>query len=324
MKRFLLRVLTAIQLTRLTMAFGAVADMWLVILLTRSQPEYVYLPASELPLAGALAVGAVVAVGLFSFGGALNDLLDARHDSAFSPQRPIPAGRVRVGQAAVLTLGALLVAMVTSAAFGTAGIVLTALVAAGILFYDAAGKHVPAVGLVVIGLVHAVHMLIPNHQLTFMLPVWLSMTHATAVATAIYLLEEKRPLLTPRAGAALAAGWVAWSAAILLAGWWQSDSGGFWPESLTSGGMAWPVLAVVGFLWIARRKTAGLDRAAAAEKLRRYGSLWPCIYAVAWMLAINRPREALGIAAFALLGVTSMVVVREVTALANRPIVYRR
>ena len=324
MKRFVLRILTAIQLTRLTTAFGAIADLWLVILITRASDQYGYLRTSELPIAGVLLVGAVVAIGLFGFGGALNDLLDARHDSAFSPNRPIPAGRVRAGQAVVVTLGSLLIAMVASAIFGTAGIVLTALAAAGILFYDAAAKHIPSVGLLVIGLVHAVHMLIPNHQLTFTLPLWLAMTHATAVAAALYLLEEKRPPLTPRAIAALVAGWFAWSIVILVFGWWQAGDGGFWPRSLTAGGMAWPVLAIVLFVWLVRRKTRGLDRASAAEKLRRYGSLWPCVYAVAWLLALDLPKDALGIAVFAAIGVASMIAVREITALASRPVAYRR
>ena len=46
-----------------------------------------------IPLSGVLLVGAVVAIGLFGFGGALNDLLDARHDSAFSPN-PAETGRM--------------------------------------------------------------------------------------------------------------------------------------------------------------------------------------------------------------------------------------
>jgi len=317
-------MLTAIQLTRVTMAFGAVADLWLVVLITREAPEYAYLPASRLPFAGVLFVGAMVATGLFAFGGALNDLLDARHDGTFSPQRPIPAGRVRSGQAAVVTLGALLVAMVAAAAFGTAGILLTALAAAGILFYDAVGKHVPAMGLLVVGLVHAVHMLIPNHELTFTLPIWLAATHAVAVATALHLLEDKRPALTPRALAALAAGWLTWSILLLGRGWWQADEGGFWPSSLTAGGLVWPLLAVGGFAWFVRRKTRGLPAASAAEKLRRYGSLWTCLYAVAWLLALGEVRAALGFAGFAACGIATIIAIREVTALANRPVAFRR
>lgn len=323
-RRTVLRMLTAIQLTRVTMAFGAVADLWLVVLITREGPEYAYLPAARLPLAGVLFVGAAVAVGLFAFGGALNDLLDARHDGAFSPHRPIPAGRVRSGQAAVVTLGALLVAVVAAAAFGTAGILLTVFAAAGILFYDAAGKHVPATGLLVIGLVHAVHMLIPNHELTFTLPVWLAATHAVVVATALHLLEDKRPALTPRAIAALAIGWIGWSVLLLGRSWWQAGEGGFWPSSLNMGGLAFPLLAVGGFAWFVRRKTRGVPAASAAEKLRRYGSLWTCLYAVAWLLALGRVKAAVGFAMFAFCGIGVMIAIRELTALANRPVAYRR
>ena len=317
-------MLTAIQLTRVSMAFGAVADLWLVVLITRDAPEYAYLPAARLPFAGVLLVGAAVAMGLFAFGAALNDLLDARHDRAFSPQRPIPAGRVRSGQAAVVTLGALLVAMVAASAFGTAGILLTALVAAGILFYDAVGKHLPAMGLLVIGLAHGVHMLIPNHELTFTLPVWLAATHAIAVATALHLLEDKRPALTPRAIAGLTLGWLASSILLLGRGWWQAGEGGFWPASLSAGGLVWPLLAVAAFVWLVRRKTKGLPAASAAEKLRRYGSLWTCLYAVAWLLALGQVRAALGFAAFGACGIAAMIAIRELTALANRPVAYRR
>lgn len=317
-------MLTAIELTRVTMAAGAISDLWLVILITRADDAYSYLPVYRLPLAGVLAVGAVLALALFAFGGALNDLLDARHDRAFSPHRPIPAGQVRSGQAAVVTLGALLVAMVASSAFGSAGIVLTALAAAGILAYDAAGKHIPALGLFTIGLVHAVHMLVPNHQLTFTLPVWMVMTHAIAIATALYLLERKRPPLTPRAIAAVALGWLAASVAILGASWWQAAPEGFWPAGLTPLSLAWPLVAIAGFLLLLRHKLRGAGRQAAAEKLRRYASIWQIVYAVAWLLALGLGGEALGMAAFAAAAVLGMIAIRELTALLARPLEYRR
>ena len=104
--------MTAIQLTRLTMAFGAVSDVWFVIFYTRARPEYTAVPVHAMHLMPALLAGVVVAVGLFAYGAALNDVLDARHDSTFSPDRPIPAGRIRLGQAAVVTVGALMVAVV--------------------------------------------------------------------------------------------------------------------------------------------------------------------------------------------------------------------
>jgi 4-hydroxybenzoate polyprenyltransferase len=47
----------------------------------------------------------------------LNDVLDVRHDSAFSPERPIPAGRIKVGQAIIVTVSALIVAVIAGAAW---------------------------------------------------------------------------------------------------------------------------------------------------------------------------------------------------------------
>ena len=95
---------------------------------------------------------AAVAVGLLSYGASLNDVLDARHDSAFSPERPIPAGRIRYGQAIVVTVGALIVAMLgglmlslgnlgaREPSMGAVG--MTLLTATSILFYNAAGKYI--------------------------------------------------------------------------------------------------------------------------------------------------------------------------------------
>ena len=40
MQKFFVKLLTAIRLTRLTMAFGAVSDIWFVILLTRVSGDY--------------------------------------------------------------------------------------------------------------------------------------------------------------------------------------------------------------------------------------------------------------------------------------------
>ena len=92
MRRTILRLVTAVQLTRLTMAYGAIADVWLVILLTRADPAMADRPVSQLPIALALAAGLAVAVGLFTFGATLNDVLDARID------RDVEAGNGQSGQ----------------------------------------------------------------------------------------------------------------------------------------------------------------------------------------------------------------------------------
>ena len=104
------------------MAFGAVSDVWFVILLTRAgRDEYELVEVSQMPLGAALLAGAVVAIGLFAYGASLNDVLDMRHDSAFSPDRPIPAGRIKLGQAIVVTVGALIIAVLAATAMGIAG-----------------------------------------------------------------------------------------------------------------------------------------------------------------------------------------------------------
>jgi hypothetical protein len=319
-RRFLLRLITAIQLTRLTMAFGAVSDLWFIILLTRALPEYAGVEVHSMDLLGALAAAAIVAVGLFAFSSSLNDVLDARHDSAFSPERPIPAGRIRVSQAIVVTAGSLMVAVVAGLAFGKVPLLLTVLTAAGILFYNAAGKHVPAIGLIVIGLVHALHMLIPNPQLTFTLPVWLVMTHAIGIAAAVHVFEDKRPRLSRHAIAGTVAGYVFWSVVIIGSGVWR---GSLWPPETSPLGLAWPFLAVVGFIVVARRKTARVPGRSAAEKIKRYGAMWQSLYGAAWLLALGLVTPAMWIGALAIAGFITMTIIREAYGLTGRPVAYR-
>ena len=112
------RILDAFQLTRLSLAFGAVCELWLVTLLTRADPRYVHLPVYHMPLWKALVCTGVVSVGLFAFAASLNDLLDVRHDRRFSPDRPLAAGRIRTSSAALLSFGALMAAVVCARALG--------------------------------------------------------------------------------------------------------------------------------------------------------------------------------------------------------------
>ena len=312
--------MTAIQLTRLTMGFGAVADIWFVILLTQGRAEYVYVPVHSMELAPALVVGAIVAIGLFAYGASLNDVLDARHDSAFSPDRPIPAGRIKVGQAVVVTVGSLIVAVLAGAQLGTWALRITLLASAAILFYNAAGKYVPAVGLVTLGLIHAAHMFIPNHQLTFTLPVWLVMTHSVGIAATVHVLEDKRPRLTRRTVIALFLAWVGWSAIILGGGAW---GGGLWPADAEWPQAMWPIAAVVGFMAIGWWKASSATGRAAAEKLKRYGAMWHGLYGAGWLAAVGLGQQAIALLVFALVGFAAMTLIKEVSGLATRPLAYR-
>ncbi len=320
MPTLLVKLTSAIRLTRLTMAFGAVSDVWFVILLTRASGAYPGVEVSQMPPALALAAGAVVAIGLFAYGASLNDVLDVRHDTAFSPDRPIPAGRIKLGQAIVVAIGALIITVVASAAMGRLALWLMLVVAATILFYNAAGRFIPSVGVVTIGLIHAAHMLIPNAHLSFTLPVWLIMTHAMGIAAAVHILEDKRPRLGPRGVAALGLGWLFWSALIIGLGAWRGE---LWPAQTPWWVVSWPVVAVVGFVMIAVWKAGGVPGSAGAEKLKRYGAMWQALYGAAWLIALGYEAQAAGLALLAIGGFAAMTMIKEITGLTGRPIAYR-
>ena len=76
-------------------------------------------------------------------------------------------------------------------------------------------------------------------------------------------------------------------------------------------------------MFIARWKTRGVVGRVAAEKLKRYGAMWQSLYGAAWLLALGMRREAVWIGLFAVLGFTSMTLIKEVTGLTGRPIQYR-
>jgi UbiA prenyltransferase family len=323
-RRIVLRFITAIQLTRLTTAFGAMSDIWFIILYNKSpriEGEYMSLQSLlTMPLPAALLAGAVVAVGLFAYGASLNDILDVRHDSAFSPDRPIPAGRIKLGQAVVVTVGALLLALLGSWALGEHSFLVALLTAAVILFYNAAGKFIPAVGIVTIGLIHAAHMFIANPQLTFTLPVWLVLTHAMVIASLVHVLEDKRPRMTRRAVVATLFGWVTWSVVILAAGMMRDEP---WPPGLRVTGLLWLLGAVVGFIAVSWWKARRVRGIAAAEKLTRYGAMWQSLYGAAWLMALGMTGEATFIFIVAVLGFTAMTLIKEVVGLSGRPVTYR-
>jgi 4-hydroxybenzoate polyprenyltransferase len=314
------KLITAIRLTRLTMAFGAVSDVWFVILLTRAEPAYTGVEVSQMPLAIALIAGAVVATGLFAYGASLNDILDVRHDSTFSPDRPIPAGRIKLGQAIVVTVASLLITVVAAAPMGRLALWIMLLVAAAILFYNAAGRFIPAVGMVTIGLIHAAHMMIPNAHLSFTLPVWLVMTHAMGIAAAVHVLEDKRPRLGPRGIAGVVVGWLFWSALVIGYG---VMCGGIWPEAVPLWRIIWPITAVAGFVAVSLWKAGAVRGAAAAEKVKRYGAMWQALYGAAWLMALGLEVQAAWLGAVAVAGFVVMTAIKEIAGLSGRPVVYR-
>ena len=316
------QVMEALKLTRFSVAIGAIADICLVLLITKHDSAYVGTSVYLLPWWSALLASAVVAVGICAFAASLNDTIDARHDATFHPNKPIPSGWIPIAQAVVLLVCSLLIALLAASFLGAWPVRIGLLTAAAILFYNVVGKHVPAIGIVTIGLIYASSMLIANVELIFTLPVWLIMTHAMVCAMAMYRLEDKRPKISVRGWVGIFLGWLFWS--LVLFSGPLARNGSLLPEGMDVEQLLWPLGAVAGFAltvrWKLIRAKTGII---AAEKIRRYGALWECMYASAWLMALQMYWPAFWMCMFAVVSAVVVMVVKEATGATGKPISWR-
>ena len=307
------RLIPAFQLTRIPLVLGAATDAWFVILYTRGDARYNHVPAYEMPLLVDLIVATVVSIGLFAFAATLNDLFDLRHDAAFSPDRPLPSGRIRAGQAVNIAIGSLLAAIAAAIPFGNLALIFAVLAATGILFYDAVAKHLPAIGVTVAGLIHVAHMMIPNYDLAFTPPVWLIFTHVLGITALTHVLEAKRPRFRRFSVTMTVIGWLACSFMIIGLGVMRGPDGGFAPGGLGLRTAIWPGLALAAFIAVAWWKVSKAPGQVGAEKLRRYGAAWHAIYAAAWFAGLGRWTEAAVMVLIGVVGLVTMTLLREVS-----------
>lgn len=330
MRRLLLRIFSALQLTRITTAFAAVANVWFVILWTQSSKHEAASgtandPFYALPLWVLLGGGAINALGLFGFATALNDVLDWRRDQALHPERPIPSGRVSLDGAISLVVCTLGAAVLGATPLGMTAVLLTLLIAGAILFFNAAGKYIPAIGLVVLGLIYAGQMVVPNLNLKFVIPVWVVMTHALLVALAVHVLGRKAPGLSARAGVFAVFGWIFWTSVMFAVGWYRNrNDGGLWPDWVPLSHGLWILLLAAAYVLLVWKRLSSLGRGPrVAEKIARYGALWLPLYGATWLFAEGNPRGWL-LALLAVFGLLGMTLLREVVALIEQPMGYRR
>lgn len=329
MRSMLLRIAPVVRLTRVTSAFAAVATVWFVILWTRAQ-QIGHEPGTPevhgRPIAVLLACGALMALGLYAFGACLNDLLDLKRDRAARPDRPLPSGRLSVEAAMTLTLATLLASVAGAACFGTPAVLMHLLVACAVLVFNAAGRFVPGIGLPLLGLIYAGHMLAPNVNLRFVWPVWTIMTHALAVAAAAHVVGRRVPRLSARAAVAAVVGWAFWSALLLWIGW---ERGGrrtwIWPEWVNPMLPVW-TLAVLAPLvaWCAWKVRQHGPGPRAADKISRYGSLWVPLYGAAWLYGEHQVPQSLLLLSLAAATLAGIHVLRTAYALVEHPLTYRR
>lgn len=329
----LARMAPVLRLARLSTAFAAVADVWFVILWTRAnEPEHAGAPGLiDAPLWLLLVAGAFSATGLYVFGAAINDVTDSSRDRAMHRDRPIAEGRISPVAGATIGSFSLIVAVLGAAVFGRTAVVLTCIIALAVLGFNALGKFVPAIGLVLLSLIYAGHMLVPNLSLRFLWPVWVVMTHALAVSGVVYVVGRKAPPLTPRALLTALTGWVFWSGALLWLGTHRADAGAvgiggrLWPAWVGPGGAVFVALLAGLFVSLALRRIRHLGYGPrTAEKINRYGALWLPLYACGWLLGEGLFREGLIMAVLALSGLLGMSMLREIYAAVEHPIGYRR
>lgn len=316
MRSILRQSLAFIQLTRLALALTAVSNIWLVVLLARlveARPA-----APHLALWEHLGLAAGVGVGLYLFGMVGNDVFDARRDQVFAPHRPIPAKRVRLASATALALVALLLAILCSVGLGVTHTLFCLACAGLIVFYNAAAKFMPAVGILTLGLIRASHMLIGDPHLLFCWPVWLVMTHIIVIAALAHRLEHKRPYLSRPELWGLSAGWAFWSLALIL---WMAERDGLtlhhpwvWLGPVAAG------LIFLGIITFITRPP--LDERAAGRSVMRLGLIWLIVFDGSWLLSAGFWRESLLFAGLLLITLAAVHATRALQAVAEQE-VYR-
>jgi 4-hydroxybenzoate polyprenyltransferase len=309
-------IVSVMQLTRMALVFTAISNAWLVILLTDGLPDE-HLPAAiaHWPLVWRLVFSAGVATGMYVFGMTLNDLLDVRRDKLFAPNRPLPSGRLTITTAIVLTVSALLVAVICAVPLGVTSTVLCLACAMLVLLYDATGKYIPPMGLVLLGLIRGMHMFIFNPHLGFGWPVWLTMTHVIILSAMCYAMERKRPRLTGMGLAGVIAGWGFWSMALMGVMAWRKGLASSVPwlwigPTVTVGALVW--------MWAWRIKPMENRRLAGREWMK-VGLLWLIVHDAGWLAAAGLWWQAALVGGLLLLAWLSMRLTRWMSETLEAP-----
>jgi len=302
MRRPFKTAIALIQVARPVLALAAVSNIWLVVL-WQAMVERTG-PAATLGLARALGLAAGAAVGLHVFGACLNDVLDLRRDRLFAPHRPIPSRRVTLTHVTVTALAALLLSLFCAVGLGRLSVMVALGCAALILGYDAAGKHLPAVGLLLLGLIRVTLMAVGGPALGFVWPMWLDMTHVIVVAGLVHRLQRKRPYLASPELWIVAAGWTFLTLGMIV---WMAERGALAPEGmpwLWTGPIAAGVVALGAGAAVLRWRPSD---AWAGQVLWRGGVAWMIVYDGSWFLASGQWRAA---AMFGGLGLLLLVAIR--------------
>ncbi len=292
--------LNLLRLLRPEVVGSALSSVWLMLFLARTieNQDTVSSTLTDLSLPILMVISGLVAVGLSIYGLAINDIIDAERDKDFGPERPIAAGAITRHTGLFLAVVGLVGALCASVWLGKVAVLIAGSAAVFVLFYDLAGKFLPALGIVTLGLIRILIMLTPNPLMQFGWPIWLTMTHVVVVATLAYVLMGKRPRLTGTHFWGICLGWSFWS--MVLIGWmrWRD------PDVLSYNpgpkvGQTWLLPALVGAAffvagwWTLRHKMRPLPRRReAGARFMALGTLWLILYDAAWLLALGLYKQA--------------------------------
>ena len=324
MRTLVLELAPVLRLARVSAGIGAVAGVWVTTLWTKAMPGE---PGTEAilttPLWVLLGGGVLAGAGLYGFGAGLNDLLDAHRDRILRPNRPIVGGSLPPEAAVSVVALSLVLAVLGATAFGTASVLATLVLAVAVLVFNALGKFVPGIGMVLLSVIYAGHMLVPNLGVGFLFPAWWVMTHAMVIAGLSHTLGRKSPAISKRAAGFALGGWIACTAALTWLAL-ERQGGTVWPSWVPWTTALWLLAAVaVLALQIARRWRSQGAGPRLGEKIARYGAFWPAVYGFAWFMGVGAWTYAAIMGVLILIGAGAITVLREMYALAEHPAGYR-
>jgi 4-hydroxybenzoate polyprenyltransferase len=240
----------------------------------------------------------------------MNDLLDLRRDQMLAPERLLASGRVGPSQAAMFATASLILALLGAGLLGGQSVFVLVLLAAGLLFYNAMARFIPAIGLLMPGLLVAgLSMLSGWPPPVSWLP-WSLFTVCVAVALVLHLVGDKRPRPSPRAIAGLTLEWFVVSVLLVVLPL-QGDALAAQEEALGSGWLLWPAGAIaVLCVLLGQRLRHARSSPRVVDRMIRTVGVWCGLFSASWCMAIGAHgwaiafgvATALAVAALGMLG----------------------
>src|SRR2546423_15515205 len=105
------RLLTLLQFTRMALVFTAISNSLCTLLLATRRQVGGGSVVEKLNWQHVLLV-ALISIGLYGYGMALNDIIDRRRDRQLAAHRPLPSGKIALATAHVICAALFLMALV--------------------------------------------------------------------------------------------------------------------------------------------------------------------------------------------------------------------